>query len=336
MNYSQTILTLALLVSLSFAAPCCPKSAQAETQKPAAAPKPPATTPPIATPKPPAAPTAAPKPPITPTTPGGPPAPKPAAQTIAPEAMKLLKALEAAGANYPVLTAKVNYNVLDRLTGDEETRTGRVAFQNRTAKTPARFAIRFETLALGKAKPTDSKLDYVYDGYWFHIAKHRQKTITRIEVTRPGQEADVLKIGKGPFPIPFGQKAADVARLFEVTTRAPRESDPKNTGYLRLVPRKEHKVSVKFTRMEIWIDEKTFLPVKVKTRDKNKAYTTATFSEIKKADKLADTLFVLKKPRGWTETVESMAKPTPPAKPTTRSATPTPRPTAQPTSPAPK
>jgi hypothetical protein len=314
MKFSQTILTLALLVSISFAAPCCPQSAQAETPKPpTAAPKPPATTPPAATPKLLATPSAA-----------KPTAPKP----ITPEAMKLLKALEAAGANFPVLTAKVNYNVLDRLTGDEETRTGSVAFQNRTAKTPARFAIRFETLALGKAKPVDSKLDYVYDGYWFHIAKHRQKTITRIEVTRPGQEADVLKIGKGPFPIPFGQKAADVARLFEVTTRAPRESDPKNTGYLRLVPRKEHKVSVKFTRMEIWIDEKTFLPMKVKTRDTNKAYTTATFSEIKKADKLADTLFVLKKQRGWTETVESMAKPKTPAKPTTRSATPTQRPTA--------
>ncbi|MBT3279143.1 MAG: outer membrane lipoprotein carrier protein LolA [Phycisphaerales bacterium] len=298
MTHLRTILTVVLLASLAMAqpaanpeppkAPCCPEAAAVGPTHPLLRPP----SPPL--------PTAAAVP----------------ATKFDPLAMKMLQALELAGKNYPVLTADVNYNVIDRLTGDEETRTGSVAFQNRTLKVPARFAIRFETLQLAKGKVAESKLDYIFDGHWLHIAKHRQKTVTRIEVVRLGQEADVLKIGKGPFPLPFGQKADDVIKLFEVTTRAPRSSDPKNSGYLRLVPRAENAESIQFTRMELWIDTKTFLPVKVKTRDKNKAYTTATFSNIKKADKLADTLFKLKKPAGYTETREPLAKPTPAAKPT--------------------
>lgn len=225
---------------------------------------------------------------------------------VAPAARAILNRLEKAGEKYTTLRTDVEYRLEDRMTGDEEFRTGWAAYQKKTDKQPGKFRVSFERLALGIGRPRKSKQDYIFDGQWLTIAKHRIKSITKLQIAAEGEAVDALKLGKGPFPIPFGQRAVDVIRYLEPTTRKPDKKDPKNTSYLRFVPRRGQEKDVNFVRLEMWVDNKTNLPVKIRTKDAGKKNTTVTFKNIKTQTTIDPKLFTMKKPPGWDLTVERL------------------------------
>lgn len=225
-----------------------------------------------------------------------------------PAALAILDRLEKTSDTYKTLQADINYTVEMRMTGETEQRKGWVAFQKKTAKTVDKFRIHFDTLRLDGGRPVKSPLDYIFDGYWLIIAKHKIKSMTRVEIAKPGEKVEPLKIGKGPFPVPFGQKTADMIEYLEITTRNPRKSDPKGTSYLKMIPRKKYKEKLGFRKMEIWVDNKTNLPVKVVSKDKNKNITTVEFTDIKTGNSLKPKLFSMNKPAGWDMTVEKLKR----------------------------
>ena len=53
------------------------------------------------------------------------------------------------------------------------------------------------------------------------------------------------------------------------------------------------------TRMEMWIDAKTYLPVRLKSRDKNKAVTTVTFKNITTNKAVDENFFRILHPIGY-------------------------------------
>ena len=73
----------------------------------------------------------------------------------------------------------------------------------------------------------------------------------------------------------------------------------------------EHADDVNFTRLELWVDRKTDLPVRVRTRDASKNVTTATFRDIRTTETIDSELFEMSKPIGWDLTVERMQPKTP-------------------------
>lgn len=227
---------------------------------------------------------------------------------VTPQTKLILDRLQTAGDKYTTLTADVDYTVEMRMTGETENRTGWVAFQKSTDKMPDMFRIHFDTLKLDQGKKTVSQLDYIFDGQWLTIAKHNIKSMTRMQVAQPGEKVEALRIGKGPFPVPFGQKTDDMIKCLQITTREPSPDDPKNTDYLKLIPRKDYEDQLNFRKMEMWIDRDTNLPVKVVVKDKNKNVTTAGFSNIKTQTQIDPALFVMEKTAGWDLTIERMNK----------------------------
>jgi outer membrane lipoprotein-sorting protein len=228
------------------------------------------------------------------------------ASDVDPAAMAILQRLERAGQAYQALKADVNYNVQQRLTGDEETRTGWVAFQRGGDDRPDKFRVSFKTLQLGGGPKTNNPVDYIFDGKWLTVAKHKIKTMTRYQVAAEGQKVEALKIGKGPFPLPFGQKAEDVTAYLSASTRPTRAGEPDGTDYLKLLPRRGQEDAVNFTRLEIWVDRTSNLPVKIRTRDQSKNVTTVTFHDIQTQADLNEEWFTMDKPLGWELNVEPL------------------------------
>jgi hypothetical protein len=223
-------------------------------------------------------------------------------QETSPEAMRILQALEEADDAYPLLRAELDYRIDMTLTGDTEARTGWVAFRSAANDVPAKFRIHFETLQQGERSKIRARVDYAFDGgQWMSEAKHRIKQLTHYQVAAKGEKVDLYRLGKGPFPMPFGQRVDDVLKYFEVTTRALRETDPKNTEYLKLVTRRNRRRETTFREMQLWVDRDTHLPVRLTTRDKSRNVTTVVFRSVRKATELEDDLFVLKRPWGWKE-----------------------------------
>ncbi len=226
---------------------------------------------------------------------------------ITPEAKEILDKLEKAGDKYKTLKANVDYTVLMTQLGDSQKQTGWVAFQQKTNDEPAKFRIQFVTKQLGDGTPFREKEDYAFDGYWLTIAKHKIREITKYERCKKGEEVDAMAIGKSPFPVPFGQKAADVMKYCEVTTRPLEKGEPEKTSYLKLVPRNEYKKEMNFTQLEMWVNDK-YLPVRIVSRDKNKDVTTVVFDKIETDVELDKDVFNIPVPAGWQYHEEKLDK----------------------------
>jgi outer membrane lipoprotein-sorting protein len=299
--------TIALL-ALAFGCAASAEMPATQPAPPTEAPAPPTTMP---TTRPaPGAPTTAASPPTTTTSPTTATAP-----AVDPEAMRILRELEQAGEKHEGLRARVTYEVIDRLTGDSETREGRVFFLRGSDRRPTKFRISFRTLQQAGGPKILARVDYAFDGHWLTVAKHRIKQMTRYQVVTEGERAQPLKLGKGPFPVPFGQKADDVLEYFHVSTRPLREGEPENTDYLKLVTRESRSEEVNFNRLEMWVDRKTHLPVKLVSRDKSERMTAVTFENIETGVELSEETFRLPRRLGWQYRVERLEQRTEPQAP---------------------
>ena len=236
------------------------------------------------------------------------------ASTADAKVMATLKALEATGRN---LTAKadIDYTVRSVTLGDKEVRTGFVLYDAAKGDRSARFRIHFDTRKEGDGPAVKDLLDYAFDGYWMSIARHAEKKLQQIQVAAQGQKVEPLRLGKGPFPIPFGQKVDDVLEFFDVTTREPKSDDPANTIYLKLVLKPGKANQSNFTEIEEWIDKDLNLPVKLIAREKNKTVSTVLFGTRKDGKvtmdtkaKVDDADFKFSKPLGWTLEINNLEK----------------------------
>jgi len=235
------------------------------------------------------------------------------ARTTDPAAMTILAQLEQAGRDHPQIRAEIDYEVVLGDLGDTEQRTGWVAYRDERPANdgapaqPARFRVHFDTLRTGGPKLREV-VDYAFDGQWLTVAKHKIKQMTRYQVVAKGERVETMRLGQGPFPLPFGQKADEVLDYFEAHTRPARPSDPKGTQYLRLTTRPERLKDTEFTRIEMWIDDKTHLPVRIVSKDKKRNLTTASFKNVQTDKQLADEMFHMARPAGWQLKVERLGE----------------------------
>jgi hypothetical protein len=232
-----------------------------------------------------------------------------AAPTVDPATKKILDAMEAAGKKTDSIQAELTYNANNTKLGDSEYRTGWVAYKAgksvkiniaKTIEISPMFRVHFETHKLGRGKTTKRPVDYAYDGKTLTVARTKTKTITRFQMPGGNNGADMLKLGKGPMPLPFGQKTADMIKYFVCTTRPPTAKDiADNTAYIYLVPRKQHAKNLNTVYIHMWISTKTNLPVKIITKDKSKNIITTSFNKVVINKPVKPSLFSMPKPRGW-------------------------------------
>jgi hypothetical protein len=243
------------------------------------------------------------------TTPATAPAATQASQpNVDPAAKKILDALEAAGLRHKtIFCSDLTYVVLNPSLGDTETRTGYVKYQKDNPKDFTRFRIHFDTLQQSDGPRVTELKDYAFgpdkDGtQWMSIADFANKKLQQLQVARAGETVDPLKIGEGPFPIPFGQKTQDVLKCCDVTTRPPKAGDPPNTDYIRLIPKPDFRRKLNFATMDMWVDRNMALPVKIVSTADNKTATTVTFAkdQIQLNQKMDPADFKLIRPAGWT------------------------------------
>ena len=234
-------------------------------------------------------------------------------EKVDPAAKKILDALEAAGLKHQTIRTDVNYEVKNPSLGDTETRTGYVQYQKNDPKDFTRFRIHFGTLEQSGGPRVKEEMDYAFgpdkDGtQWMIIGNAANKKIQRLQVARAGEAVDPLKIGEGPFPIPFGQKTQDVLKCCDVTTRPAKPGDPANTDYIKLIPKPGYEDKLNFAKLEMWVDRNLALPVKIVSTEHNKTATTVDFikDKIKINEKINPDDFMIVRPAGWSLEVKPL------------------------------
>jgi len=223
-----------------------------------------------------------------------------------PELRRRVEAAEKAVRGCRTLRADLRYTVRDPMLGTTETRTGWLAFTNETDKAPQRYRVHFETLQMEDGPPRRSRVDYAWDGHWLTIKKHKIKQITHYQVVPEGEKVDLLEMGRGPFPLPFGIRTAALAERFRIAICPECPDAPKHARAVRFRVRPAYREDLSLREMTLWTDEKTHLPAKAAVIDRNKKRITVRFSEVCVDGKLPEDVFELPRPAGWQESWERL------------------------------
>jgi hypothetical protein len=184
-----------------------------------------------------------------------------------------LTAIEVAGAKLQAFTADVAYRKDDALLGGGELRTGDMVYERRDDG-GARLAIRFEyRIDLGDMARRRETKRVVFDKGWLVESDESQRQFIKRQIVKPGDTADPMRLG-GPFPLPIGQKRADVLRRFSVIEC---EGEPDSFAVMKgssviglhLVPLPDSAESKKWAYIDLWYDRETWLPVGVRAVEDN-------------------------------------------------------------------
>ncbi|MEQ9454525.1 MAG: hypothetical protein RLN76_08030 [Phycisphaeraceae bacterium] len=188
------------------------------------------------------------------------------AAAVSAEAERLLERVEGAADALESLRARLRYDRIQGLLGDEQRRFGELRY---AAGPPAKFAVHFEYLIVDERRDRQNRW-YIFDGRYLAERLEDEKLFIRREVVGEDQDAaevDPLRFGSGPFSLPLNLKKDEVLARFEVRVIPGRSDDPEGTFHLRLTP-KEH-VEIDQTVIDLWYDEATALPRRVRTLDRS-------------------------------------------------------------------
>lgn len=181
----------------------------------------------------------------------------------------LLDALETADAGIDTLESPIVYRKFFAIQSDEQRRAGTLYFQtDRPAEQSRgidvrRFAVSFDELTVADRR---EKIDqqYTFDGEWVVEKTPADRQFTKRQVVPPGEDFDPLRIGEGPFPVPIGQRKADILERFDAELRPPQDglTDPalvalaeqRGLIQLRLTPRPGTAESRDFEQIRIWYE----------------------------------------------------------------------------------
>jgi outer membrane lipoprotein-sorting protein len=224
---------------------------------------------------------------------------------IPPELDKLLDRIEKRGAALKSFQANMIFEQEQILVDTVTIRNGQIYYQ--TDKETVRFRIHFadwlqKDLEEEKSpSPVKFDEDFVFDGLWVTRRNERTKTIQRWEIAKKPRPKEDFRLGKGPFPLPFAIRKADVLKEFEVKLIKPDPNHQKETEHLLLKPKKESSYAEEYVSLELWVNRASAIPQKISYLSTDDEVTTVTWSRIITDKPVKDNLFELKPAgRGWT------------------------------------
>lgn len=210
----------------------------------------------------------------------------------------ILDRLETKGDAIKGISTKLIYNdTRFEPVEDKVVKNGELLFSR--GEPNSKFMIRFdETIAGGVKRP--NREYYLFDGTWFTERNDGAKQVIKRQVVRPGEHIDPFKIGKGPFPLPFGQRRAEMLKFFTITLEKPKADDPPNTDHLHCVPRPEEvELARKYKRLDMWVDKKLELPVRIEVeRLSDENIIDVRFENMDPTGALAESRFQIDTPPG--------------------------------------
>jgi outer membrane lipoprotein-sorting protein len=235
------------------------------------------------------------------------PSAEPSAASVDPRVASILDRLEAKGKAIKGVKCRVIYRyVTIEPIESAQTKEGDLWYAR--GEPNAKFSVHFQKLiADGIEKPTGEY--FAFDGQWLTERNDRSRTIVRREMVRPGEHIDLFEIGKGPFPLPFGQKRADILKNFKVSLEKFTLGDPLKTDHLHCVPLPNSALADRYSRVEMYIERSLDLPIRIVTErlsDGNRI--EADFKDIDTNDAPAGSRFVIEQPKDYEVTVEPLAK----------------------------
>jgi hypothetical protein len=222
-----------------------------------------------------------------------------------PKVDQILDRLEEKGQAIKGLACKLTYRyVVVEPVEDAQTKEGELIFA--VGEPNAKFLIRF-TRMIAEGVSVERPEYFLFDGQWLTERNDKAKTVIKRQVVRPGERVDPFRLGKGPFPLPFGQKREDILRNFKIAVVPFELGDPRNSEHLHCVPLANTDLAAKYSRVELYLDRNLDLPVRIVTErlsDGNRI--EVDFKDIDTNEAPAQSRFQIDVPEGFEVTQEPL------------------------------
>ncbi|NNM87699.1 MAG: hypothetical protein HKL95_04180 [Phycisphaerae bacterium] len=235
---------------------------------------------------------------------------KPISPQPSPAVSAALQMLQARGKTLHNFTANLKVTVHHLRTDEKDMNIGKIWYlrQGRATK----FDIRFNMLVVdGAIARRHADHDIIFDGRWLIDRNGSAKIYRKIQLVGTKKDFNPLRLGRGPIPIPIGQRPSIVLREFHVSV-IPNRMQAKGADakvrliHLRLVPR--DKRAFAFVELNFWINPVLALPVKIERIDQDGTPTVAVLSKIKINQRMRHNFHVASPARGsgWTVDIEPL------------------------------
>ena len=177
---------------------------------------------------------------------------------------QILDALDARGHGLKDFAGDVALDETDSLSGDVSTLKGKVWFGDK-GDGNSRIRVSFTSKTVNGKAAANYHKEYVLDNGWLVDRDYRQKIEVNRQVLKPGQKANLLKLGEGPFPLPIGQPREEVLKMFDVKRISAGKDDPAGTVHIELIPKEKTRFARKFKKLDVYVDVKTNFPRRIST-----------------------------------------------------------------------
>jgi len=192
-----------------------------------------------------------------------------------PAARDTLKMLQDRRNTLKDFQAGVIYDVYHKKTDDREGKRGTVDYLDDPKAGPT-FSVRFTIDTVDGTPVKKHAQDLVFDGANVTRIDYAGKTYTRRTVVDPDAKPGDATSLNGGLPLPIGMNVEDVVRNFEVTIEP---SPGLDQIVLKLIPRADAAGKFDFKRLEMTVDKKLQLPVKIIRTERNGDLTTVEFTD---------------------------------------------------------
>jgi hypothetical protein len=238
------------------------------------------------------------------------PAPSEAA-VVDPVVEKILTRLEAR--DVKDLRANLTWETGDMANQDDVIKKkGEILYRQESPA--AKFKVHLTQKIVGDRGP---KIDeqHMFDGFVYTELNADNKSVVRRAVRSEKDKRNPYKVGEGAFPVPFGQKKADILHEFQVQRIPPAPKDPPKCDHLLLTPRDGTASAEQHKSVEFWINqedaENPGLPIKVKTVQRGAAkneesFVVVTFTDVKLNTGMGVAPFEITVPPGFEERFEPL------------------------------
>jgi outer membrane lipoprotein-sorting protein len=177
----------------------------------------------------------------------------------------VLDALDARGKDLKSLSADVKMTDIDPTIGEAgDVRTGHLSYELLPSG-DSRWHALFDKKITGN-RIVDQKHEWSYANGTLIERDYRNQTQITRQILKPGEKMQLFNL-EGPFPLPLGQDKADVHKHFEVQKLPLAKDDPPATVHLQLAPIEGTDLARKFKTIDLWVDPKTDMPVRISVLD---------------------------------------------------------------------
>lgn len=219
----------------------------------------------------------------------------------------ILDRLEEKGAAIKGLKCKLNYQYVSvEIVESRQIKEGELLFAR--GEPNSKFLVHFKKkIADGVVQETGEY--FSFDGNWLVERNDRSKKVIKREIAREGEKTDPFRIGQGPFPLPFGQKRSDILGNFKVTLMPFTLGDPLQSRHLHCVPIPNTDLASRYARVEIYVDQRTELPVRIVTeRLKDGNRIEVDFKDVDTSEAPAGSRFLIDVPEDFSVEVEPLER----------------------------